>query len=235
MERPRIVVIEHAEGRSEGIPELLNQSGARVTVVKSYLGEPFPRMLEFDGVISGGGPMGVYEICSGKYDFLAREKDFLIEAILKEKAVLGICLGHQLLASVLGGEVVMSLDSAEFGWSKITLTEAGMKDYLFKDVPTEFDVFEFHKDKVSLLPSNGINLATSPLCQIQAFRYASQPVWGVQFHPEISPEKAEKILRARRDMIESSGLDVFLVIKQGYVTDHRPRKQIFYNFINFLK
>jgi len=235
IERPRILITEHAERRTEGIPELLCQSGAKVTVVKNYLGEPLPKVSEFDGIISGGGPMGIYEIYDGKYKFLSREKNFLIDAIVKGKAVLGICLGHQLLVSVLGGRAGLSLDTAEFGWSKITLTPAGVKDPLFKDMPADFKAFEFHKDQVFSLPADAINLATSSLCTIQAFRYSLQPVWGVQFHPEISPEKAEKILMAKRDVIESDGLDVFLAIKQGYHADHKPRKQIFYNFVNLLK
>lgn len=235
IERPKVLITEHAECRAEGIPELLCQSGAEVTVVKNYLGEPLPKVTEFDGIISGGGPMGIYEICDSKYEFLAKEKDFLIDAIVKGKAVLGICLGHQLVASVLGGQAGMSLDTAEFGWSKITLTQAGVKDPLFRDIPADFKSFEFHKDQVFSLPADAINLATSSLCTIQAFRYSLQPVWGVQFHPEISPEKAEKILMAKRDAVESSGLDVFLVIKQGYYADHKPRKQIFYNFVNLLR
>lgn len=235
IERPKILVIEHAEGRAEGISELLYQNKAEVTVVKNYLGEPLPKVTGFDGIISGGGPMGIYEISGGKYEFLAREKDFLVEAVIKGKAVLGICLGHQLLASVLGGKVGMSLDTAEFGWSKITLTQAGAKDPLFKDIPSDFKAFEFHKDEVFLLPADAINLATSSLCTIQAFRYSPQPIWGVQFHPEISPEKAEKILLAKRDVVESDSLDVFLAIKQGCYSDQEPRKQIFYNFVNLLK
>jgi GMP synthase (glutamine-hydrolysing) len=235
IERPKILVTEHAEGRVEGISELLCQKGAEVTVVKNYLGEPLPPVSEFDGVISGGGPMGVYEVYDNKHEFLAREKDFLVEAAIKGKAVLGICLGHQLLVSALGGEVGMSLDTAEFGWSKITLTQDGIKDSLFKDIPTDFMSFEYHKDQVFSLPVTAIKLATSSLCEIQAFRYSHQPVWGVQFHPEISPEKAEKILMARRDVVESGGLDIFPVIKQGYHADQDPRKQIFYNFVNLLK
>ncbi len=235
IERPKILVTEHAEGRVEGIPELLCQNGAEVTVVKNYLGESLPPVSKFDGIISGGGPMGVYEIYDNKYEFLAKEKDFLAEAVIKGKTVLGICLGHQLLVSALGGEVGMSLETAEFGWSKIVLTQEGIKDPLFKDMPTNFMSFEYHKDQVFSLPVTAVNLATSSLCQVQAFRYSHQPVWGVQFHPEVSPEKAEKILTARRGVVESSGLDVFLVIRQGYYANQEPRKQIFVNFINVLK
>ncbi len=235
MKEVHILVTEHAKGRTEGVPELLSAEGVKVTVVRNYLEEALPELKNVDGIISGGGPMGVYEIKDGSYDFLKGEQEYLLRAIYSGKAILGLCLGHQLLASVLGGNIAKSLVQAEYGWSKITLNKEGVADPLFKEIPSSFQSFEFHKDAVLSLPKEAITLATSLSCPIQAFRYSTYPVWGVQFHPEISPQKAEVILRARPEVIEATGLDVFLAIDKGYSVNHQPRKQIFYNFLQFLR
>jgi GMP synthase (glutamine-hydrolysing) len=234
-EQKRILITEHAPERSEGIPELVGGEGIVTQVVKLNEGEPLPSPSEYDAVISSGGPMGTYEMQNPKYEFLKREAEFIAEMIAQGKAVLGVCLGHQLLAHVLGGEANATPQNREVGWSKITVNHAGAGDPLFRGLPSVFSSFQYHGDSVTKLPDGVLNLALTDTCHVQAFRYASQPVWGVQFHPEISPEKAERILTARRNLLEQEGVDVFLAIKEGFEADHEPRKQIFYNFRNILQ
>ncbi|MFZ5366322.1 MAG: type 1 glutamine amidotransferase [Patescibacteria group bacterium] len=234
-EQIRTLIIENAERRAEGIKELIKPAGGRGEISRVHLGEEVPSNSDFEAVIISGGSMGVYEMHLPQYDYLKKEADFIADMIAKDKAVLGICLGHQLLAHILGGEVKLSAENSEIGWSKIVLNSNGKADPLFSNMPDEFWSFQYHKDQVTLLPKNAINLAQSPLCEVQAFRYSTNPVWGIQFHPEISPEKARKILESRREELEKRGVDIFLAIRQGFSVSHGPRKQIFFNFINALR
>lgn len=234
LERPRILITEHAPDRAEGIPELLETAGAVPQVVRLYEGERLPNTSEHDAIVSGGGPMGIYQIDDPKYDFLKHEATYIADMISRGKAVLGVCLGHQLLTYVLGGVVELSPANREIGWSKITVNARGETDPLFANVPKEFSSFQYHNDHVTHLPLGTVTLANTSICLVQAIRKIGFPVWGVQFHPEISPEKAQRILTARREALEQEGINVALAIKQGFETDHEPRKTIYYNFVKFL-
>lgn len=232
--RPKILITEHAPERAEGISELVETAGAIAQVVRLYEGERLPEVTEHDAVISGGGPMGVYEIEDPRYTFLKDEADYLACMIAQRKAVLGVCLGHQLLIHVLGGKVELSPANREIGWSKITLTPKGQTDPLFTGIPQSFWSFQYHNDQVINLPKSTENTATTDTCLIQAIRHVELPVWGVQFHPEITPEKAQRILTARRETLEQEGINVNLAIEEGFSVDHSFRKKIFYNFVQAL-
>lgn len=231
-----ILIIEHAERRAEGIKQILDSENVDSKLVKTYLGEELPKLDTISGIISGGGPMGVYEMNNPAYNFLNEESEYLQEAIDKGKAVLGICLGHQLLAKVLGGEVIRDEKSAETSWSKIKLTSEGLKDDLFEGVENStIYSFQYHYDKISIPPKDIKHLAYNDLTSIQAFRYNEQPVWGVQFHPEITPEMAKRILTNNKQDLEKMGIDLFLAIDEGYKLDNHSRLQVFYNFLRLIK
>lgn len=236
-EKMRAYVIEHAPARALGVKETIQAMSpdVEVFVVQAYLGQALPKVDDCDVIISGGGPMGVYEIHNPDYEFILREADFLRDAIDSGKAVLGICFGHQLLAHVMGGDVVRDEGHKEIGWSKISLLETGMDDPLFQNVDPEFSSFQYHYDQVIKLPDGAIRLAESDLTPIQAVRYAGQPLYGVQFHPEISPEIAEKILSSRADKLKEMGIDVFLMIEKSKQENKTNRELIFYNFLQLLK
>ncbi len=231
-----LLIIEHAEHRGDAIKQIVDDAHVNNKLVKTYLGEKLPKLDNFSGVISGGGPMGVYEMNNPKYNFLYEESVYLQEAIDKGKAVLGICLGHQLLAKVLGGEIERDEKCRETTWSKIKLTSEGLKDDLFKDVNNgALYSFQYHYDKISIPPKDIKHLAYNNLTSIQAFRYNEQPVWGVQFHPEISPDMAKVILNNNKDKLEKMGVDIFLAIDEGYKRDNGSRLQVFYNFLRLIK
>jgi len=234
-ERPRILITEHAEGRAEGVSELVEEAGAQAKVVRLFQKIDGLDSYEYDAVIATGGPMGIYEMDKPEYQFLKKEADYLSAMIAKNRAVLGICLGHQLLAHVLGGQIEFSPQNAEVGWTEIILNNDGEKDLLFLNMPDEFWSFEYHSDRVVSPPPGTLNLASSKHCDVQAFRKPNSLIWGVQFHPEISSEKAKRILEARREALEQRGIDVMLAVNQGFSVSHEPRKQIFVNFVNALK
>ncbi len=96
--------------------------------------------------------------------------------------VLGICYGMQLACHLMGGKVAPA-DSREFGRAKCHILEA---EGLFAGVPTETIVWMSHGDQVQIVDKNFQALATTDTCPVAAMRHRSRPVFGLQFHPEVS-------------------------------------------------
>ncbi|MBB4480992.1 type 1 glutamine amidotransferase [Rhizobium etli] len=101
------------------------------------------------------------------------------------KAVLGICLGSQILARAYGADNLLGA-APEFGWHSIGVTGEGRSDPLLSDVGGEFTIFQWHADTFSL-PEGAVCLATSPVAENQAFRIG-RAVYGTQFHFEANTE-----------------------------------------------
>lgn len=153
-------------------------------------GEPLPSLDAFDWLAVMGGPMNIYE--HERYPWLAEEKKFLKAAIDGGKPVVGICLGAQLAADVLGGRVTRN-PHTEIGWFPIALTDAGRQAVLFEGCPAEFLAFHWHGDTFSI-PPGAVHLARSEACRNQAFSYQDR-VFGLQFHLDYCTESIDKMLR----------------------------------------
>ena len=146
--------------------------------------DPFPSVPEnYGAIIVLGGPMNVYE--EQKFSFLREEKCFLRSCIEKNIPILGICLGAQLLACVLGAQVEKN-EISEIGWLDVELTPDGEKSPLFENIASPFPVFQWHGDTFAI-PENAHWLAKSLLCANQAFSYRNK-FFGVQFHLEVNAQ-----------------------------------------------
>jgi len=145
-------------------------------------GEPPPRDLRgVGGLIVLGGPMAIYE--AERHPFLATESALVERALAAGRPVLGICLGAQLIASVLGARVYAG-ERREVGWAPITLTDDGRDDPVFGVLDPTLTVFHMHGDTYEL-PADARNLARSPVYEQQAFRWGDL-VYGLQFHLEFT-------------------------------------------------
>jgi len=133
-----------------------------------------------------GGPMAVYEM--EQHPFLKQEAKLLRDAVSSNKAVLGVCLGAQMLAHVLGARVYPG-GAKEIGWSRVTLTPEGIKDPLMSALAIDgtniAEVFQWHGDTFDL-PEGAVRLASSDLFPNQAFCYSDR-VYALQFHIEVTP------------------------------------------------
>ena len=230
----KALLIEHAPDRAAGFDYFLEKSSVDFVVVRTYEQQPLPSLDGYDAIIPAGGPMGVYEINKPEYSFLKEECDYLSEAIQRDVPILGVCLGHQLLAHVLGGVVAPS-DTPEIGWMKITLTQEGLSDPLFAGFDQDFFCFQYHVDAITEMPEDTTRLAESPASPVQAFRYRDKAVWGIQFHPEILPSMSEPILSSRRRVLEKKGIDVDSEIAKGYKVYSKHNEMLFQNFFRYVR
>lgn len=177
----RILAVVNYEKTGLGlVGEALAHAGMAVELVSAHEGKALPtHHRDYDGiVVLGGGQNALDDEGSPWFPQLLGLMRGFAEA---DKAVLGICLGAQLLARALGGENRVG-GHTEFGWSDIELTPQGETDPLFAGVPPRFTIFQWHDDHFDL-PRGAARLAQSPIAATQAFR-VGRAAYGTQFHFE---------------------------------------------------
>lgn len=125
---------------------------------------------EVKGIILSGGP-----------DIEKASK--CIDIILNSKVpILGICLGHQLICKAYGG-IIGKAKMEEYAYTKIYVKE---ENDIFKNIPREFTAWASHRDEVKVPPKGFKVLAYSDICNVEAMKHEERPIYGVQFHPEVS-------------------------------------------------
>jgi GMP synthase-like glutamine amidotransferase len=188
----RILSLEHARGDGPGkILSWVTRRGHALQRVLLHEGHVFPPQKAFDFLIVLGGPMSIYQ--HTQYPWLAPEKEFIRTAAEARKPILGICLGAQLLADVLGGVVVRNPER-EVGWWPVTFIERGGP---FAAFPETLTPCHWHNDTFTL-PPDAMHVASSAACQNQAFRIGDRLV-GLQFHLEIGRIEANELAHANPD------------------------------------
>lgn len=158
----------------------LQETGVPYLIIRPYATEALPSVEDVSAAIVLGGAMGVHDTAT--HPFLREVKAFVICCVSTGKPLLGICLGGQLLADVLGARVD-SCRHGEKGTLPVTLTPPGVADPLFRGIDREFFTFQWHDDSFTI-PPGALCLASSPACHSQAFRFGSN-AYGTQFHPEV--------------------------------------------------
>lgn len=166
----------------------------KVHRTRLYAGDALPSSDDFDVLIVLGGPMGVHD--EQQYPWLAGEKKFLERAIARKSAILGICLGAQLLADVLGARVYRSRHK-EIGWLPIERVPAAESSAIGRTLPEQAEVFHWHGDTFEL-PAGAIQLARSAACEQQGFVF-NEHVLAFQFHLETTRQSAELLIENCQD------------------------------------
>ncbi len=124
---------------------------------------------EPEGLILGGGPS-------------IKESGNCIDYIrILGVPILGICLGHQLLALAFGGEVG-SAEAAEYAQIELEIID---ENEIFKGLGPKMNVWASHKDEVKVPPPDFKILARSKICEVEAMKHKEKPLYGIQFHPEV--------------------------------------------------
>ena len=181
----RLHYLQHVPFEGLGIiEEWAEARGFEIRVSRLYDHDPLPAPELFDWLVIMGGPMGIYD--STEYPWLVAEKECIQQAIAAGKTVLGICLGAQLIADVLGARVYPAAQK-EIGWFPIERSAAAPEL-----LPEKLVVFHWHGDTFDL-PEGAVHLASSAACANQGFIYNDRVV-GLQFHMETTPESMEALI-----------------------------------------
>jgi len=142
---------------------------------------PAPGLNGFGAAIVFGAEAQVDQ--EDTHPWLRSEKQVVGELLARGTPLLGVCFGSQLLAELAGAEVRRAAEP-EIGWHEVELTPEGSADPLLGFLPPRFESLQWHHYEW-LLPPGGVALARSARC-LQAFRLEGRPVWGLQYHPEVT-------------------------------------------------
>ena len=156
---------------------------------------------DIDLMVILGGPIGACD--EGSYPFLKDEIALVGDRLAARLPTLGICLGAQLIARVLGARVYPG-PAKEIGWSPLALTRAGLAGPLrhFDSCP----VLHWHGDTFDL-PREAERLASTKNCVNQAFALGAHAL-AFQFHPEADGREFERWLIGHAVEIAAAGLSV---------------------------
>ncbi len=188
----KILVLQHVGHEPLGILDpMLKAAGFRIRYINfGRDGDVRPQIEGYNGLVILGGPMGVSD--TYKFPHLLVEQRLIHDAIRAQIPVLGICLGAQLIASVLGAHV-SRMPSPEFGWYQVDLLPSAKVDGLMRSWGEREWVFQAHQDQFDL-PVGARHLVATESCPGQLFAF-NQNVFGLQFHLEADQKMIHRWLK----------------------------------------
>lgn len=208
----KILIVSHADFEKPGcIDDWARNHNHQTQEVRPYKGEQIPNMDDFDFLIVMGGPQSLLPIIKDPY--LSNEIELIKQALKKQKRIIGVCLGAQLLGEALGAKAERS-PNREIGIYPIELLDDAKHDPVFRQFPKSFDVTHWHSDMPGI-PKGAVLLAKSEGCPRQVFRYGDR-VYGFQCHFELTQElikemvehcpgdlKTGEYIRTKKELIEA--------------------------------
>jgi len=186
----RIACLQHVPFEGPGtVADWARSRNHRLSVIRLFEAGGFPSTESFDWLVVLGGPMGVHD--DAAHSWLAAEKALIRWAIEDGRTVVGICLGAQLIAHVLGAPVGRGTHR-EIGWHPVQLTPDARAMPAMAPVPDTFTAFHWHADAFAV-PEGGTLVASSAGCREQGFVWGDRVV-GLQFHLETTPDGIDALI-----------------------------------------
>ncbi len=232
----RYLVFQHIDVEHPGFfRDLMRAKGISWDTIHFDLHHRIPTDInKYSGLLSMGGPMDVWE--KDRYPWISKEEEFIRKWVLEyKKPFLGICLGHQLLATALGGRVAKA-QTAEIGIHKVSLTQKGQSHNFFNQCPIEFECLQWHGAEVTVEPPDSQILAQSKDCKIQSLAVGNH-AFSFQFHLEVTPTtvdewgEIETYKIALESVLGVNGLDRFRTETTANLSSFNwLAKKIFYNW-----
>lgn len=207
---PRILAVEHEDSCPPAlVGDWLTEAGCTLEVCRPYLGDALPALTSYDGVLVLGGEMGAGD--DDRHAWLGPLKAGIREAVAAGTPVLGICLGHQLVAAALGGVVERNPRGQTVGLQPVGWTEeAATDDWVGGRVGGERAI-HWNNDVVVTLPEGAVVLARTPDGEVQVARFGPR-AWGIQAHPEAHAGIIRRWLENDREDEVGRGFDAHAVL-----------------------
>ena len=183
-----------------GIADWARAGGHAVTGTATYDGADLPSMDDFDWLAVMGGPMSVHD--EAEHAWLAGEKRFVKAAVDAGKVVVGVCLGAQLIAEVLGGTVTKAANK-EIGWFPVMTTPEAADTQLFQRFPGRYTAFHWHGEAFTI-PPGAVRVARSDANPDQGFVW-NERVLALQYHLETTDESLRAIVEHCPGDLEGGG------------------------------
>jgi len=180
-----IAVVQHEPSVPPGsIVEGLKEGGVEHFVVDAWRDTEWPEASDLGGLVVMGGTMNVDELDA--YPFLATSRALMSDALEKDLPVLGVCLGSQMMARVLGGDVYRAEPRNAY-FSALVPDQAAESDPVIAPFRSNVEVLQFHEDTFTI-PPGATALARSERSGLhQAFRYGER-AYAIQFHFEVDAD-----------------------------------------------
>jgi GMP synthase-like glutamine amidotransferase len=195
----RIHSLQHVPFEDIGsLAQEIATKGHSLSTTHWYKGDSAPALDSFDVLIVMGGPMGVYD--DDIYPWLTAEKELIAEAITSGKKVLGICLGAQLIACVLGAKVTRNAHR-EIGWFPLQVNSNSTHP-VASILADCHEVFHWHGDTFEL-PVQAQLIAASQACEHQAYVVDNQ-IYGFQFHLESTETSTRALIQHCAEDLDAS-------------------------------
>jgi GMP synthase-like glutamine amidotransferase len=182
----RALVLQHMDHDHPGrFLDFWAEDGIVPEFVRLFEGQAIPSLASYDLMFVLGGAQDTWQ--EVEHGFLQAEKAMIREWVWdRAKPYFGVCLGHQLLATALGGEVALA-EQNEIGVCTVSKTVDGAASPLMSDVPDEMNVMQWHHAEVKRAPQGALVLAQSDKAAVQCLSVDAHAL-STQFHCEFSPQ-----------------------------------------------
>lgn len=226
----RAHVFQHVPFEGPGsIGPWLESRESSIGFTRVFQNDTPPNAAEIDCLIVMGGPMSVND--EPALPWLVPEKRVIGDMITRGKPVLGVCLGAQLIANVLGAKVYPNAEK-EIGWFPIQSTASGHHGRVVR-FPDECVVFHWHGETFDL-PAGAVPLATSAACRNQAFQFGPNVI-GLQFHLETTPDSAHDLVaHCREDLVPATYVQTEDVILAAPAERYATINRLMSDVLSFL-